>query len=45
MPSAAPLGERIDQQPDQRTIAQAGMCRHIDAVEQRALRQDRAPAF
>ena len=27
--------EGIDHQPDQRAIAQTGMCRHIDAVEQR----------
>jgi hypothetical protein len=38
-------GERIDHQPDQGAIAQTGMCRDIDAVEQRALRKDRALRF
>ena len=38
-------GEGIDYQSDQRAIAQVGMCRDIDAVEQGALRRDRAPAF
>jgi hypothetical protein len=38
-------GERIDPKPDQRAIAQARMRRDVDAVEQRALRPDRASAF
>jgi hypothetical protein len=38
-------GERIDHEPDQAAITRTGMRRDIDAVEQRALSKDRAPAF
>ena len=38
-------GERIDHQPEQRAVAQAGMRRDIDVIEQRALPPDRAQAF
>jgi hypothetical protein len=37
--------ERIDHERDQRAVAQPRMDRDIDAVEQRALQPDRAPAF
>jgi hypothetical protein len=37
--------ERINYRPDQRAITQPGMRRDIDAVEQRAPRPGRAPAF
>jgi ATP-dependent DNA ligase len=33
-------GERINHEPDQRAVAQASVCRHIDAVEQRLYREE-----
>jgi len=41
----ADAGERIHHQPDQCAVTQAGMGRDVDAVEQRVLPTDRAPAF
>jgi hypothetical protein len=38
-------GEGIDHEPDQCAIAQTDDGRRVDAVEQRALPRDRAPAF
>ena len=34
--------EGIDRRPDQRAVAQAGMCWDVNAVEQRAPRRDRS---
>lgn len=41
----ANAGKRIDYQPDQRAIAQAGMGRHINIVKERALQTDQAQVF